>query len=156
MTSLFKLVLDEERTLRPAFILERGFSARVFPDHIDRNEFFSFAARDQNETAESVAIHHAEYGAEEETLIRNDVSSAWKAVFELSHEDIVVEFAGRNLFLWLPAGEHMYVAFGSSAIIEALGDLNDLNREFDEYVEESGLTEQGKAFLRDCSRKYCL
>ncbi|MCG7509267.1 hypothetical protein [Mesorhizobium retamae] len=152
--SLFDEALDDKRLLRPSFLTQHQYAARVFPDVLDKDEFERLAAAGQ--TGEPIIIHHGEFGAPEEMMACDGVDNAWKSLFEVSHEDIILEFAHSSLFAWIPAGERLYVVFGPQGMIASLGEATELKQAFDEYVEESGLTEQGKRFLLGAYERYTL
>ncbi|TRW98187.1 hypothetical protein FNJ84_05205 [Paracoccus sp. M683] len=156
MQNLIALALDDRRLLRPAFVQEQGFSSLIFPDYIDRDDFLRLAAQARAAGSTAITIHHAEFGAGEQVETAADPEAAWESLFDHSHEDIIVSFAPAPLLLWLPAGEHFHVAFGSAAAMTGLADVVALKADFIAYVEESGLTEKGQAFLRDCLTRYMI
>jgi hypothetical protein len=155
MHDLFKQALDERRMLKPDFVRRHGFSSCIFPDYIDKAEFFSLAKTTQSGGVGGIIIHHAEYGSSEQILNRDDLSSAWDSIFELSHEDIIVEFPSDCLFIWLPSGEHMFVVFGEASAIDVIVGLSS-KEQFMSYVNNSGLTEAGKKFLEDAFKTYSI
>ncbi|MDO5639702.1 MAG: hypothetical protein Q4G28_07505 [Neisseria sp.] len=54
-------------------------------------------------------------------------------MFDLFHEDQVVQFENRDLYLWLPSGEHLFVAFGDKRLLCGLGDPQEAAAAFDDY-----------------------
>ena len=156
MNDLIKQALDENRMLRPEFVLERGYSSLVFPEYIDEDEFFALAKSVHHDTTGDIIIHHAEYGLTGKTLRLKDLSSAWNDIFELSHEDMIIEFQNNQLFIWLPSGEHLYVVFGKKTVIDGIGDYSSAKEVFSSYVNDSGMTEAGRNFLENAFEKYSI
>ncbi|AUH65273.1 hypothetical protein [Paracoccus zhejiangensis] len=154
MVKLLEQALDAKRMLRPEFVTAQGFGARIFADYIGREEFQRAVDLAWATGPTDITIYHAEFGAEEQISVLKNADTAWAAIFDQSYEDQIVEFKDRDLFLWLPSGEHLFVAFGDRRLLASLGDPEDAAAEFEDYVENAGLTEQGKAFLRDCARSY--
>ncbi|WP_144640105.1 hypothetical protein [Bordetella genomosp. 13] len=151
--TLFHDALDERRLMRPAFLQSHAYAARVFPDVLDRDAFDALAVM-AGTAGEAILVHHAEFGKSPETIRAADPDDAWNAFFQISHGDAILEFATGALYAWLPAGERFHAVFGQPQIIDRLGDASKLADAFSEFVEDSGLTEQGRRFLREAYARY--
>ncbi len=156
MANLIEQALDAKRMLRPEFVTAHGFGARIFADYIGPEEFRRAVDLAWADGPTDIILHHAEFGAEEQLSVFHDADTTWAAIFDLSYEDQVVQFEGRDLYLWLPSGEHLFVAFGDRRLLAGLGDPQEAVAAFDDYVQNAGLTEQGQRFLRSCNLKYSI
>ncbi|MCK4207140.1 hypothetical protein J3U99_20440 [Brucella pituitosa] len=155
MDTLFDDALDEKRLLRPAFLLARGLESRVFPDVLDRDAFFALA-RIAGIPGGSVLIHHAEFGKQPEKTTSIDPICAWDSLFQVFHEDVILQFSTSPLFVWLPAGERFHVVFGSREVIAHLDNMRDQADSFSAFVDASRLTEKGKQFLLEAYERYTI
>ena len=155
MATLFDDALDEKRLLRPAFLLARGLGSRVFPDVLDRDAFLALA-RIAGTRGGSVSIHHAEFGKRSEKTTRIDPVRAWDGLFQVFHEDIILEFSPSPLFVWLPAGERFHVVFGSKNMIAQIDNMRNEAGSFCAFIDASRLTEKGKQFLLEAYERYTI
>lgn len=155
MVRLLEQALDAKRRLRPV-VIAQGFGARIFADYIGPEEFGRAVNLVWADGPTDIILHHAEFGAKEQLSVFRDADTAWAAIFDLSHEDQVVQFEDRDLYLWLPSGEHLFVAFGDRRLLAGLGNPEEAAVAFDDYVQNAGLTEQGQSFLRACALKYSI
>jgi hypothetical protein len=153
--TLFDDALDEKRLLRPAFLLARGLESRVFPDVLDRAAFFALA-RIAGILGGSVFIYHAEFGKQPEKTTSIDPVRAWDSLFQVFHEDVILEFSPSPLFVWLPACERFHVVFGSKEMIAHFDNMRDQADSFSAFVDASRLTEKGKQFLLEAYERYTI
>jgi hypothetical protein len=152
---LFDDALDEKRLLRPAFLHAHGFKAQVLPDVLDRAAFLVLAGI-AGIPGGSVTIFHAEFGKQAERTTCTDPVRAWDYLFQVFHEDVILEFSPSALFAWLPAGERFHVVFGSNEMIAQLGNMRDEAGSFSAFVDASHLTEKGKQFLLETYERYTI
>ncbi|AYM08990.1 hypothetical protein [Agrobacterium tumefaciens] len=155
MALLFDDALDEKRLLRPAFLQAHGFRARVLPDVLDRAGFLALVAI-AGTPGGSVTIFHAEFGKQAERTTCTDPVRAWDCLFQVFHEDVILEFSPGPLFVWLPAGERFHVVFGSNEVIAQLGNMRDEAGSFSAFVDASRLTEKGRQFLLEAHERYTI
>ncbi|GLU30145.1 hypothetical protein [Brucella sp. NBRC 12950] len=155
MDTLFDDALDEMRLLRPAFLLARGLESRVFPDVLDRAAFLALA-RIAGNLGGSIFIYHAEFGKQPEKTTSSDPVCAWDSLFQVFHEDVILEFSPSPLFVWLPAGERFHVVFGSKEMIAHFDNMRDQADSFSAFVDASRLTEKGKQFLLEAYERYTI
>ncbi|MBT2245793.1 hypothetical protein JQK15_19960 [Sphingobium sp. BHU LFT2] len=127
----------------------------MLPDILDRSAFFVLAEIARIEGA-AISIFHAEFGKQPEKTTSMDPGRAWDCLFQVLHEDIILEFSPKPLFVWLPAGERFHVVFGSKAMIAQIGNVRDQAGSFSAFVDASGLTEKGKQFLRKAYKRYTI
>ncbi|SAI73847.1 Uncharacterised protein [Bordetella ansorpii] len=153
--TFFGEALDEERLLRPAYLHARGYTARIFPDVLDKDGLIALATMAGNADA-PIHIHHAEFGKPQQTIVTAGTDRAWRAFFDVSYADVILAFASGPLFAWLPSGERFHVVFGPETIIGGSWDREGLSRDFLAFVEDSGLTAKGKQFLRDAHARYLI
>ncbi|EGP54249.1 hypothetical protein Agau_P200582 (plasmid) [Agrobacterium tumefaciens F2] len=154
MATLFDNALDEKRLLRPAFLQGRGFKAQILPDVLDRAAFLALAGI-AGAAGGSVSIYHAEFGKLPEKTTSIDPVRAWDSLFQVIHEDVILEFSPSPLFVWLPAGERFHVVFGNKEIIAQLNNMGD-QAGFYAFVDASRLTEKGKQFLLEAYERYTI
>jgi len=152
---LFDDALDEKRLLRPAFLQANGFKAQVLPDVLDKAAFLVLAVNGGTPGG-SINIFHAEFGKQAKKITCANPVFAWDCIFEVIHEDIVLEFSPCPLFAWLPAGELFHVVFGSNGMIAQLGHMRDQSGSFSAFVDASHLNEKGKQFLREAYERYTI
>jgi len=155
VATLFDNALDEKRLLRPSFLKGRGFKAQILPDVLDRAEFLALA-RIAGIPEGSVSIYHAEFGKPPEKTTSTDPVRAWGSLFQVFHEDVILEFSPSPLFVWLPAGERFHVVFGSKEMNAQLDNMRDRAGSFCEFVDASRLTEEGKQFLLEAYERYTM
>ncbi|MEO9339371.1 hypothetical protein ABFT80_18295 [Mesorhizobium sp. SB112] len=155
LATLFDDALDEKRLLRPAFLLARGFKAQILPDVLDRAAFLVLAGI-AGSPGRSVSIFHAEFGKRPEKTTSIEPVRAWDDLFQVFHEDVILEFSFGPLCVWLPAGERFHVVFGSKEMIDQLGNMRDQAGSFSAFVDASHLTEKGKQFLREAYKRYTI
>ncbi|WP_252349189.1 hypothetical protein [Ochrobactrum sp. BTU1] len=153
--TLFDDALDEKRLLRPAFLLARRLESRVFPDVLDRAAFLALA-RIAGIPGGYVLIHHAEFGKQPEKTISIDPVCAWDSLFQVFHEDVILEFSPSPLSVWLPAGERFHVVFGSKNMIAQIDKMWDQTDSFSLFVDASRLTKKGKQFLLEAYERYTI
>lgn len=155
MATLFDNALDEKRLLRPSFLQVCGFKAQILPDVLDRAAFLALA-RIAGNPGGSVFIYHAEFGKQPEKTTSIDPVRAWDSLFQVFHEDVILEFSPSPLFVWLPAGERFHVVFGSKEMIAQLDNMRDQAGSFSAFVDASRLTEKGKKFLLEAYERYTI
>lgn len=153
--TLFDAALDERRMLRPTYLHAHAFGARIFPDVLDKDAFTALA-KTTGEANGEVLVHHAEFGKQQQTNPAHGVDRAWKAFFDVSYADVILEFTCAPLFAWLPAGERFHVVFGDPACIGGRWNIETLAADFYAFVADAGLTAQGKQFLRDACARYMI
>lgn len=155
VANIFDIALDERRLLRPEFLQACGFKAQILPDVLDRAAFLALAGIAAIPGG-SVTIFHAEFGKQPEKTTSIDPVRAWDGLFQVFHEDVILEFSPSPLFVWLPAGERFHVVFGSKAMIAQLDNMRDRAGSFCEFVDASRLTEKGKQFLLEAYERYTI
>lgn len=155
MATLFDNALDEKRLLRPSFLQVCGFKAQILPDVLDRDAFLALA-RIAGTPGGSVSIHHAEFGKRSEKTTRIDPVRAWDSLFQVFHEDVILEFSPSPLFVWLPAGERFHVVFGSKDMIAQIDNMRNEAGSFCAFVDASRLTAKGKQFLLEAYERYTI
>ena len=153
--TLFDEALDEKRLLRSAFLLARRLESRVIPDVLDRAAFLALA-KTAGIPGGSVLLHHAEFGKQPEKTISIDPVCAWDSLFQVFHEDVILEFSPSPLSVWLPAGERFHVVFGSKNMIAQIDKMWDQTDSFSLFVDASRLTKKGKQFLLEAYERYTI
>jgi len=110
---------DTDRSLSLDYLKENNFSAKAIISGFNLDDLEYFDKVTGFQANPFYKVHHAEWRKEEQVDEFNSIEEAVYFFNTITYENIIIEFCGKNLFIWHEDIDY-YVIFGDKNLIEKI------------------------------------
>jgi len=110
---------DTDRSLSLDYLRRNNFSAKAVMNGFNLDDLKYFDKVTGIQTNPLYKVHHAEWRKEEQVDEFTSLKDAAYFFCDIDYENIIIEFCGKNLFIWHEDIDY-YVIFGDKNLIEKI------------------------------------